>query len=102
MTNYSPLHDALDETGEPVTASDMVDAGYDDFEQGAQPPQMRIISALDALDGQIFDDFAKWRIVNQLVCALAEMDDKAGVESEVTLDGHGITLSFEPNGSVNR
>lgn len=102
MTNYSPIYDAIEESSQPVTASDMMDAGYDSFDQGEQPPQMRIVSALDAIDGQIFDDPAKWHIVNQLVCALAEMDERAGVESEVTIDGHELSISFEPQGGVSR
>lgn len=102
MTNYSPLMDALDESGEPVTPSDMVDAGYTDFEQDEVPPQMRVASALHALDGQIFDDPAKWHIVNELVALLVELDDNSGVESEISLDGYELELSFEPQGGMSR
>jgi len=101
MTNYSPLMDALDETGEPVTVADMVNVGYSDYAQG-EGPRIHILSALHALDGQIFDDPAKWHIVNELVGALAEMDTEDGVTTEISLEGSEIHLSYEPDGSINR
>lgn len=109
MTNYSPLHDAIEESDEPVTASDMVDAGYDDFEQNEVPPQLRVASALNALDGQTFDDPAKffdepakWHIVNELVALLVELDERDNVESEITLDGYELSISFEPQAGMSR
>jgi hypothetical protein len=102
MTDYSPLMDALDESGEPVTASDMMDAGYTDFEKNEVTPQMRVASILQALDGQIFDDLAKWHIVNELVALLEELDDEKGVESEIFVDGYEIAISYEPQGGVSR
>jgi len=97
MTNYSPLHDAIDSNGNCVTPSDMVAEGYNDFNQrnDTESARMHIISALDALDGQMFDDPAKWHIVNELVGALVELDEHEDTETTVTSDGQMMSLSTE-------
>lgn len=98
MTNYSPLMDAIEEKGQPVTPSDMEAIGYDDFERGkgTSSIRMHVLQALYALDGEIFNDPAKWRTVNELVAALVEMDELDDIDTEVSLRGQDISISFEP------
>ena len=98
MTNYSPLHDAADETGQPVTVADMVEAGYDDYQATGEivDVQTHIIRALDALDGHTFDDPAKWRIVNELVGALDAMDKLCDMETAADFDGRQMNVELRP------
>jgi len=98
MTDYSPLHDALEETGGPVTVEDMVEAGYDDFDANGEiiDVQTHILQALDALNGHIFDDPAKWRIVNELVAALDAMDELCQMETAADFDGRQLQVEIQP------
>lgn len=98
MTDYSPLHDAADETGTPVTVEDMVKAGYNDFDAEGEviDVQTHILQALDALDGHIFDDPAKWRIVNELVAALDAMDTLCEMETAADFDGRQLQVELRP------
>lgn len=101
MTDYSPLQDAKDETGNPVTVDDMRDAGYDDFSagDGAIDVQNHIVSALHALDGEVFDDPSKWVAVNELVGALEAMDEFCNMETTLQVEENGSTIEVIPKGN---
>jgi len=98
MTNYSPLQDAKDETGNPITVESMNDAGYTDYDATGDPidVQNHIVSALHALDGQIFDDPSKWAAVNELVAALDSIDDLFEMETTLQVEQHGSSIELQP------
>jgi hypothetical protein len=97
MTNYSPIFDSLDGDTGSTTVAQMREAGYTDYGQPHNSPslqtvQAHIAAALVALDGETFDDSAKWQAANQLVAA---MDNVNQIANELSDDGVTTTITIE-------
>jgi hypothetical protein len=96
MTRYDPIADCIEDGADAVTTDDMVEAGYDDFddEGGAAEALLSLASALRQMGAMRGDDSAAWYAANDVLAAMRAIERSQGVRA--TFEVHTETVTRHP------